>query len=462
MRPARLVLFLALWCVAAVAAPPVTVQNLRLWRAPDNTRLVFDLSGSVEHQVLVLENPDRIVVDLSDARFVGTLPEVDTSNPLLTSIRSGRPEGTTLRFVLDLKRAVKPRSFVLKPVGQYNYRLVLDLIDPRAVAEEERADGQEPAVAPPVVTVPTPAPPQAPSVVTRKRDWVIAIDAGHGGEDPGALGRKYRSREKDVTLAIARELARQVAREPGMKPVLTRDGDYYVGLEQRVKRAKDNQADIFISIHADSLPGRRVAYGSSVFALSERGASSALARALDDQNNQSDLIGGIDLPNMPPDVRKTVIDLALEKKMEHSMLLGEDILTELEKVGRVHTRQVALAGFMVLRSKKEVQMPSVLVETAFISTPEEERKLRSAAYQEQMAGAILRGARNYLTRNGHTAPMPQQVVSDSPREHVVRVGDTLVSIARQYNVSVDVLRFLNELSNDELPIGARLRLPTGS
>lgn len=456
MKAGRVLLPLVLWFASTVAvAAPVTVQNVRMWRAPDNTRLVFDLSGSVEHQVLVLENPDRIVVDLGNARFQGTLPEVDASNPLLTAIRSGRPEGTTLRFVLDLKRAVKPRSFVLKPIGQYNHRLVLDLVDPQAPEEERTVQEPAPTVAP--VPVPTPAP--APSAPTRAREWVIAIDAGHGGEDPGAMGRQYRTREKDVTLAVSRELARMVKQEPGMRPVLIRDGDYFVELRQRKLRAKKHNADIFVSIHADALPGRRVAYGSSVYALSERGATHAFAQALADNENYSDLVGGVSLNDKPDDVKRTLLDLSQEKTVEHSLQLGDDVLSELGRMGRVHFSRVAQANFAVLRAP---DVPSVLIETAFISTPAEEKNLRDPGYQQRLASAILKGIKKFLARNGNAPQALPSVVAGGPTEHVVKIGDTLASIARQYNVSADVLRFLNELTSDELPIGLRLRLPTGS
>jgi N-acetylmuramoyl-L-alanine amidase len=455
MRAGRLVLFVTLWfaCSIAVAAP-ITVQNLRMWRAPDNTRLVFDLSGNVEHQVLVLENPDRIVVDLGNARFQGALPEVEANNPLLTAIRSGRPEGATLRFVLDLKRAVKPRSFVLKPIGQYSYRLVLDLIDPQAVAEEERA-----AQEPPVTVAPTPVPAPVPSTPVPKREWVIAIDAGHGGEDPGAMGRRHRTREKDVTLAVARELARLASQDPQLRPVLTREGDYFVKLRKRHLIAKKAGADVFVSIHADALPGRRIAYGSSVYALSERGATHSLAQALADHENYSELVGGVDLSDKPADVRQTLLDLSQEKTVEHSLQLGDDVLSELGRVGRTHFSRVAQANFAVMRGP---DVPSVLVETAFISTPEEEKNLRDPAYQQRLASAILRGIKKFLARNGNAPQAAPSTVAGGSAEHVVRVGDTLASIARQYNVSIDVLRFLNELTSDELPIGARLRLPTGS
>jgi N-acetylmuramoyl-L-alanine amidase len=450
-----LVLVLALSFVPAFAAP-VSVQNLRMWRAPDNTRLVFDLGGSVEHQIFVLEGPDRIVVDLSNARFQGALPEVDPTNPLLSTIRTGRPDGTTQRFVLDLKRSAKPKSFVLKPVGQYGHRLVIDLVDPQAeLLEEARVAQEEVAVPPPtpVPVVPTPTPP------TTKREWVIAIDAGHGGEDPGAMGRTLRTREKDVTLAVAKELARLVEREPGMRPVLIRDGDYFVNLRQRQLRAKKHKADVFVSIHADALPGRRVAYGSSVYALSLRGATHTLAASLADQANYSELVGGVDLSDKPDDVRRTLLDLSTEKVIEHSLRLGEDVISELGRIGRVHLSQVAQANFAVLRAP---DVPSVLVETAFISTPAEEKRLRDPAYQHQLASAILKGVKKYFERNGHSAPPPVQVVNDTLREHVVKTGETLRSIARQYKVSVEVLRFVNELTSDEPPVGARLRIPAGS
>lgn len=450
-----LALAFALSVFPALAAP-ITVQNLRLWRAPDNTRLVFDLGGSVEHQIFVLEGPDRIVVDLSNADFQGVLPEVETANPLLATIRTGRPDATTQRFVLDLKRSVKPKSFVLKPVGQYGHRLVIDLVDPQAELLEDARVAQEEVVVPPPHAPVTPTP--APTPPVTRREWVVAIDAGHGGEDPGALGRQYRTREKDVTLAMAKELARLVEREPGMRAVLIRDGDYFVNLRQRQLRAKKHNADVFVSIHADALPGRRVAYGSSVYALSLRGATHTLAQSLADQDNYSELVGGVDLSDKPDDVRRTLLDLSTEKVIEHSLQLGGDVIAELGRIGRVHLSQVAQANFAVLRAP---DVPSVLVETAFISTPAEEKRLRDPVYQRRLAGAILKGVKRYFERNGHGVA-PQPLMVDAPREHVVKAGDTLRSISRQYKVSIDVLRFLNELTGEELPVGARLRIPAGS
>ncbi|MGE5240655.1 MAG: N-acetylmuramoyl-L-alanine amidase, partial [Bacteroidota bacterium] len=228
---------LLLFASIAAGAEPVTVQNLRVWRAPDYTRLVFDVSGPLEHHLFQLSDPNRIVIDLDNARLQGTLPPVDTSGPLLGGVRVGGDESNRLRVVLDLKAQTNPRSFMLKPAGPYGNRLVIDLYDIKAEEESAREEAQARSAE------------RAPQAQNARRELVVAIDAGHGGEDPGAIGRRYRTREKDVTLAIARALAKQVAAAPGMRPVLIRDGDYYVGLRQRFMKARRQQADVFVSIH---------------------------------------------------------------------------------------------------------------------------------------------------------------------------------------------------------------------
>jgi N-acetylmuramoyl-L-alanine amidase len=355
-----------------------------------------------------------------------------------------------LRVVLDLKAEARARSFMLKPAGPYGHRLVIDLYDVKAAQEEAATPKDEARTSVPAERV-APAQPVV-------RDRVVAIDAGHGGEDPGALGRRYRTREKDVTLAIARELARLVAREPGMRPVLIRDGDYYVGLKQRFEKARRMRADVFVSIHADAVPSRR-AYGSSVYALSEKGASNAMARLLADKENASDLIGGVSLNDKDDMLAHVLLDLSHNKTMQDSLSLGEDMLAELQRVGPVHMRNVAQAGFAVLKSP---DIPSVLVETAFISNPSEEKKLRTPAFQQKLAGSIFRGIKRHLARNPLPSPVPvQAAISNEPaREHVVRKGDTLGSIARQYNIHVDALRFINDLWDADLPVGLRLRIPS--
>jgi len=439
------VLFPILFLLAATAsAEPVTVQHLRVWRAPDHTRLVFDLSGPLEHTLFTLSDPDRVVVDIENARLTEPLPAVDTGGPLLEKVRVGQPDSGPLRIVLDLKTGAQPRSFTLKPAGPYGHRLVIDLYDTKATEiETAKADERKPKASVPLKPV--------------VRDRVVAIDAGHGGEDPGAIGRRYRTREKDVTLAVARELAKLVAREPGMRPVLIRDGDYYVSLRQRYEKARRLQADVFISIHADAVSSRR-AYGSSVYALSEKGASNAMARSIADKENASDLIGGVSLSDKDDMLAQVLLDLSHNKTMQDSLNLGDDILAELLRVGPVHMRQVAQAGFAVLKSP---DLPSVLVETAFISTPSEERKLRSKAFQQNLASGMFRGIKQFLARRPAT---PSSIVEakqdvDPAREHIVRKGETLASIARHYNVHVDALRFLNNLRSQEIPIGIKLLIP---
>lgn len=427
--------------LAAPAASRVTVQNLRQWSAPDQTRLVVDLSAPLQHRLSTLADPPRLVIELQRAALAATLPPLDTKGPLIAGMRVTKEKGD-VRIVLDLKTAVRPKSFLLKPAGPYGHRLVVDLYDTRA-SDEEAEEGPSLAVS------------AAPRPV--QREFVVAIDAGHGGEDPGALGRRYRTREKDITLSISRELARQVNATPGMRAVLIRDGDYYVALDRRFKRARQHQAQVFISIHADAVPGRN-AYGSSVYALSDRGATHGLARFLADKENASDLIGGVSLNDKDPMVRKVLADLSQSKSIEHSLELGDDILRELRRVGPVHLNKVAQAGFAVL---KAVDIPSVLVETAFISNPSEEKKLRTPAFQRELASGILAGIKRYRARHQPVAPVAAPVEARRPdaREHVVQSGETLSAIARHYNVHVEVLKLLNNLADADPPIGTRLRIP---
>ncbi len=451
MRPvSRLFFSILLLLISAIAfAEPVSVQHMRVWRAPDHTRIVFDVSGPLEHRLFTLQDPHRIVVDMDNARLQGPLPEVEAGGPLLSAVRSGAPEEGPLRVVLDLKAEARARSFMLKPAGPYGHRLVIDLYDIKAAQEETAAPKDD--------AKPSTSTERAAPVRPMARERVVAIDAGHGGEDPGAMGRRYRTREKDVTLSIAHELAKLVAQTPGMRPMLIRDGDYYVGLRQRFEKARRARADLFISIHADAVPGRQ-AYGSSVYALSEKGASNAMARMLADKENASDLIGGVSLNDKDDMLAQVLLDLSHNKTMQDSLSLGDDILAELRRVGPVHMRNVAQAGFAVLKSP---DMPSVLVETAFISNPSEEKKLRTPAFQQQLASSIFRGIKRHLARIQTPSPVPVQAANaiEPAREHIVRKGDTLVSIARQYNIHVDALRFLNDLGDGNPPVGYTLRIP---
>ncbi|MDH4133255.1 MAG: N-acetylmuramoyl-L-alanine amidase [Gammaproteobacteria bacterium] len=462
----RATLFLFVCIVPAAAFGSVSVQNLRLWQAPDNTRLVFDLSGPVEHRLTETRNPDRIVIEIDGARLQDGLTPLDVSHSYISAVRAAEHGTARLRITLDLRRPVRPRSFVLKPAGQYGHRLVIDLFD-EAVAES--SPEPEPRAA-------LPAKP-----VLKPSDLIVAIDAGHGGEDPGALGKRYRTREKDVVLAIARELYKLVAATPGMKPVMIRDGDYYVGLRERIRKAQRQNADVFISIHADSVAGRQ-ASGSSVYALSLRGATNEQAKVLADKENAADLVGGADFNEKDDLLLKVLVDMTQSATIGDGLSLGTDVLASLRPVGPIHYDHVQQAGFVVLKSPK---IPSILVETAYISNPAEEAKLRDKGFQRRMAEGIFAGlkraAPRLLMRRGAgteslqaAAPPPLAPLAPPPvpatqtahaalhqgmREHVVRSGETLSQISRQYDIHVDALRFLNNLRDDDLSVGTRLRIP---
>lgn len=427
--------------VPAAQASPVSVQNVRKWQAPDYTRLVFDLSGPVERKVFALHDPERVVIDLQSAHLNQPLPKLQFDGPVIDSLRTG-DHGSDLRVVVDLKKPAQTNAFVLKPYGQYGYRLVIDF--KHAEAKPDTA-GAKPE------PVPESAPPAA-----RKRDIVIAVDAGHGGDDPGATGRRYRTHEKDVVLAIARDLARLIDREPGMRAYMTRRGDYFVGLAERRQLAKNHHADLFISIHADSLPGSR-ARGSSVYALSQRGATTVQARALANRENTSDLIGGIDVGQEDPVLNTTLADLIITYTVKSSLELGRDILSHLRPVGHIHVAKVDQAAFAVLKMGR---IPSVLVETAFLSNPADEKLLRTRYYQRRLADGIFKGIRQYVQNSG-LRPRPAATVTAARRSrfHVVQRGETLSGIAHRYHLKVDTLRAANDLRGDTLMAGVRLRIP---
>ncbi len=299
---------------------------MRLWAAPDHTRVVFDTSAPVTHNLFTLQNPDRLVVDVPAAQVAKNL---QATGGLVKGIRAARNTPGNLRIVLDLAQAVKPRSFSLNPSGQYGHRLVIDLYGAAPGAPTAAAPAAKPAVKQAVA-----------SNAGGMRDLVIAIDAGHGGDDPGAIGRR-KTREKDVVLAIARRLASLVEKEPGMRPVLIREGDYYVGLRQRIEKARKHKADLFISIHADGFTDHRAA-GSSVYVLSRRGASSEMARVLAARENAADLVGGVSLDDKDDLLREVLLDLSQTATLEASFSVADNLLSELEHIGK--TAQVECAA----------------------------------------------------------------------------------------------------------------------
>jgi N-acetylmuramoyl-L-alanine amidase len=409
----------------------VQVKSVRMWPAPDNTRLVFDLSAPVDHSLFSLAGPDRIVIDLKNARYRGKVPDFDYSESYIKNIRYASRQGNSLRFVLDLRSQVRPKSFVLKPHGEYGHRLVIDLFDTSR-------------------STPLKSLPRQAKSPNRPRDVIIAIDAGHGGEDPGAIGRRG-TREKDVVLAIARKLQKLVQKEPGMRPVMIRNGDYYVGLRDRVEKAREHQADLFISIHADAFKNHK-AHGSSVFVLSDRGASSEAARFLAESENSADMLGGVSLDDKDDLLKLVLVDMVKNSTIEDSHDVAAKVLRDLRHVNSLHRNRVEQAAFRVLKSP---DVPSILVETAFISNPAEERKLRSSRHQQALAKAMLGGVRSYFRAN----PPPGTRLAASPKRHVISRGDTLSEIAARYRVSVRTLRRYNDLRTDRLRVGEVLRIP---
>jgi N-acetylmuramoyl-L-alanine amidase len=455
--PITLLLVLLAFFASAAAAGQATVQGARITPAADKTRLVLDTSGPVEHRIFALEGPDRLVLDIADAHLAGKLPKAGADDPSLVGLRSGVRDGDDLRIVLDLKRPVRVKSFVLGPAEGHGHRLVVDLIPkgPRqtgARLTERAASAAVRAVSAEPVPVPV-------SGRTRAaRPLVVAIDAGHGGQDPGATGARG-TREKDVTLAIARRLAALVAREPGMRPVLIRDGDYFIPLRGRILKARKHEADIFISIHADAFENRE-ARGSSVFTLSERGATSEAAKWLADRENSADLIGGVDLGEGDDVLANVLLSMSQNATLEHSGEAAKAVLANLSQLGATHKGQVQKAGFAVLKSP---DIPSVLVETAFISNPQEESRLVSPANQQRLAEAILAGVKAYFRKYRPQSLRPAQTAAggDSARRHVIGRGDTLAEIAKRYRVPLSDLRAANRLSGKEIKVGQVLTIPGG-
>jgi N-acetylmuramoyl-L-alanine amidase len=406
---------------------PVRVDDIRLSRHDGYIRLVFALSDNVDHSLFTLHNPERVVLDLKHTNMSHGMVDRVVANDLVSGIRSGIRNGDGLRVVFDLNEAVTPRSFIISPTGGSGYRLVLDLHEPGAATTK---------------TV---------SKKKQLRDVIVAIDAGHGGKDPGATG-KGGVHEKTITLQIARRLEKIVNAQTGMRAVMTRNGDYYLHLRERIAKARDKNADLMISIHADSFPDPR-ASGSSVYALSVDGASSEAARLLAESENDSDLLFGDVTTNVDDKmVKKVLFDLSLTGTIESSMDVGGELLKYLRSVNRIHKSHVQQAGFAVLKAPN---IPAVLLETAFLSNPRDERKLKSPAHQEKIAKAVMRGINDYFSRK---AP-PGTWLSEAATEYKVKGGDTLGAIASRFNTSASHIRARNALYSDNLDRGQILKIP---
>jgi N-acetylmuramoyl-L-alanine amidase len=392
---------LALWCLAigsAFAADAILIKDIRLWAGPDSTRVVFDLSGPARHSLLKLQNPDRIVIDIAAAQLEDADFALPSGQGFVKQLRAG-PQDGGLRLVLDLTGPAAPNVFTVDPQGSLGYRLVLDL-EPGA-----RRASSAPAVVKSTQTI-------------QGRDIVVAIDAGHGGTDPGAMGRSG-TREKDVTLAIARRLKARIDKEPGMRAILTRDSDLFLAHRVRIRRARDQKADMFISIHADAYTDRSVS-GSSVYVLSPRGASDEAARWLAERENAADLLGGVSLEDKSDVLASVLLDLSQGAAMSASADAADHVLHELYRVGNVKRPTVQYAGFLVLKSP---DIPSMLVETAFISNPAEEVRLKDASHQERLAEAVFAGVRTYFYASPPPGTRIAQLRQESDASRIAAAGE---------------------------------------
>lgn len=427
-----------IWAMLGLlAASPVwsaEVHDVRLWRAPDHTRIVFDLTAPADHKLIVLENPGRIVIDVENSSIKSGVTDLKLAGTPVRLVRTGVRDGDDLRVVLELSTAVTPRSFFLKANEQAGDRLVLDLYDKA---------------------------PQNKVVVTKsvqhsdKRNIVIAIDAGHGGEDPGAIGPSRR-REKDVVLAIAKELNALLKADKGFAPTMIRTGDYYVSLRGRRDLARQRQADLFVSIHADAFR-RKEAHGASVYALSTKGATSTAASYLAQRENASDLVGGVTLSDKDDVLAGVLADLSMTSTLDNSLKLGSKVLRNMDKIAKLHKNNVEQAGFAVLKSP---DIPSILVETGFISNPDESRLLVSSSYQKKMARAIHAGIREWFLAHPPSGTLVAWQKQQDGQQYIIARGDTLSGIAQRFNVSLSDIKIRNGISGEKIMVGQKLLIPT--
>ena len=418
LRYAGATLILSVSPLAGAAARRPSVLSVRVWPAADYTRVTLEHDAPLKFTHFTVENPDRLVVDIEGVEFNSVLDslarKVTDDDPYIKLLRAGRYKPGVVRLVMELKSKVMPQVFEVKPVGEYGHRLVLDVypltpVDPLMSLVEGRKDAVEPLKldAEPktqelAAKKTEPAAPEAPEIRTTRKSGkpivdrlvTITLDPGHGGEDPGAVGRRG-TYEKNVTLAVAKRLKARIDAEPNMRAVLTRDSDFFVPLQMRVQKARRVQSDLFLSIHADAWV-KPDARGSSVFVLSERGASSTQARLLAQRENEADLVGGVNLSAKDLFLARTLLDLSQTATISDSLKLGKYLLGELGSVNTLHKTSVEQAGFAVLKAP---DIPSALIETAFISNPDEERRLNDNAYQDKLADAIVRGVRQFFIKH---------------------------------------------------------------
>lgn len=424
-------------------AQAANIEVIRIWPESTKTRVVLDLDAKTEFSSFTLENPDRLVIDIPAGKIKAETQSLTWPSPI-KAMRYAQHDAQTLRLVFDLNNKVTTEVFALAGEAPYGDRLVIDVL----------SGGTETVVsaqAPPETMITPVAQPRIPEA-PKKKAFVVAIDAGHGGQDPGAIGPSG-THEKKIVLSIANKLADLIRKEPGMQPVMIRDGDYFIALRKRIDIARKHQADLFISIHADAFHNPR-ANGASVYTLSQSGASSEAALWLAEQENRSDLIGGVSLDDKDDVLASVLLDLSQTASTQASLAMGSAVLQQLGGMTRLHSKQVQNAGFAVLKSP---DIPSILVETGFISNPDNEKNLKNGAYQEKVARAILSGIKAYIRNSNHYQDLPQLQMAGS--EHTIQRGETLSGIAERYGVNVATLRQANKLSNDAIRIGQVLQIP---
>lgn len=521
----RLTLSVLAFCCVELAQA-ATVKNVRVWRAEGYTRIVLDLDAPVRYNLVLANNPTRIILDVANSDLKASLAKLPLALTPIEIVRPSVVNDTDIRLVLDLKHSVSPKSFLLKKRDDSDDRLVIDLHDahvsntsatntvvastkasakPTAVTTSESANIEALMGDTVPSTQAEPEPVTNAPATTNSRPILIAVDAGHGGADSGALGPK-NMREKDVTLSIARELVRIINAQPGYSARLTRTGDYFIELQKRRDFARDMKADLFISVHADSFTNSS-AYGASVFALSRKGATSEMARFLAQRENDSDLIGrvgGVSLEDKDPQLAGVLVDLSMTATVNSSLQVGSKVLGAISAIAPLHAKHVEQAGFIVLKSP---DVPSILVETGFISNTGEAKKLATPEYRERMAQAIFKGVRQYFSQHP-IAQVQSSVPSPAPccsadkeraatltkasgskkatdkssaqksaaakssatktkpvdgkggvRKHVVVRGDTLTDIALKYGVSARSIKAANKMKTDNVLLGQTLKIP---
>ena len=419
--------------LTSAAIADATVENVRIWSENNKTRVVLDLSKPVAHNIFTLRGPDRLVIDLKDSRL-GKLTEMPRGAGAVRSIRSAVRADGQLRVVLDLSAEVRSRTFTAGPNGTYGDRLVIDLQGSGALETVKRAS----------------------EAYRPGRDIIVAVDPGHGGHDPGTSGR--HSKEKDVVLAISKELARRINAEPGMQAFLVRNRDVFVPHKDRVVSAQKRDADLFISVHADGFGDKR-ASGASVFALNLDRANREAKAALSRRHKQEVKVGDVSLNDKDPVLASVLYDLSQSATLSASMEIGNHVSREMGRVAKMHSTKVREKSLAVLTS---AEMPSILVETGFLTNPTEEKRLRDRKYQGKLANAILAGVRSYFYTN---PPPDTQIAMDMRRQparqvrYVVARGDTVSEIAERYNVSTTAIRRANKLSGDKIRVGQTLSIP---